>query len=113
MKWKAPVIVTAILSLAFASPVRSMTVGDYASRRAEQNITFYIAGVGAGFYYAMNVAKTTGQSRLYCPTSGPGPSGEFYKHVLDSYLASQGTSINPATSIETVLLGILMKQFPC
>ena len=69
-------------SFAF-STAHSMTLTDYMSRKAEKNIAFYVAGVGSGFYYAMNTAGMMGQRKLYCPASGPGPSGEFYIQVLD------------------------------
>jgi hypothetical protein len=90
-----------------------MTVNDYMSRKAEKNTAYYIAGVGAGFYYAMNTGGVMGQSRLYCPASGPGPSGEFYINLLDDFLMNQGSTIDATTSVEVLLLGALMKRFPC
>jgi hypothetical protein len=108
--WQTMCVLTGSL---VAGSAHSMTVTDYKSRKAEKNTTFYIAGVGAGFYYTMNTAKAMGQSRLYCPASGPGPSGEFYIQLLDDYLTNQGSAIDATTSVEVILLVALMKRFPC
>jgi len=94
-------------------PAFSMTVTDYMNRKNEKEIGYYIAGVGAGFYYAMNTAGTMGQRKLYCPAPGAGPSGEFYIKLLDGFLKNQGSTIRPDTSVEVILLGALMKRFPC
>lgn len=99
-----------------AGSAHSMTVTEYKSQKASQSpfIAFYIAGVGAGFYYTMSTAKAVGQSRLYCPASGPGPPAEFYIQLLDDYLTNQGSAIDAAkTSVEVILLVALMKRFPC
>jgi hypothetical protein len=42
-----------------------------------------------------------------------GPSGEFYMQLLDDFLTNQGSAIDATTSVEVILLGALMKRFPC
>jgi hypothetical protein len=106
-------IVISALWIVAACPAHSMTIAEYASRKSEKNIAFYVAGVGAGYYYAMNTAKAMGLSRLYCPADGPGPSGEFYNQLLNQHLDSQGSNIDPRISIEVLLLSALIQRFPC
>lgn len=96
-----------------AQPAFSMTVSDYLNRKDENEIGYYVAGVGAGFYYAMNTAGVMGQQKLYCPVPGAGPTGEFYIKLLDGFLENEGSTIRPNTSVEVILLGALMKRFPC
>ena len=89
-----------------------MTWEDYQARKDERCIKFYIAGVGAGYYYTNHYLDTAGRSKLYCQPSSANLQGEMYSTILDAYANSSGIRLK-GISVEIILLQALVELYPC
>lgn len=89
-----------------------MTWEDYQARKDERNIKFYIAGVGAGYYYMNHYLENTGLSKLYCQPSSVNIQGEMYSTIMETYANSSVKKLK-GVSVEIILLQALVELYSC
>jgi len=92
--------------------VHAMTLEEYQARKDESNIKYYVAGVGAGYYYTNNYLDTIGRAKLYCQPLSLNISGETYPAILETYANSSGKKVK-GVSVEIILLKALVELYPC
>jgi hypothetical protein len=102
----------ALLLGAFPHPTAAMTWGDYSRRQNERGIQFYVAGVGAGFFYTNLYLNELGRAKVYCQPRSVNIPGVAYRSILNQYASSLSDQAN-GMSVEILLLAALSKAYPC
>lgn len=95
-----------------AGSAHAMTLEEYRQRHDEAGIRYYVAGVGAGYFYTNLYLDEIGRAKLYCQPRSVTITGPQYGALLDDYSARADRRAG-GISVEVLLLTALVQKFPC
>ena len=73
----------ALLLAVFPHPTAAMTLDDYSRRQNEPGIQFYVAGVGAGFFYTNLYLNELGRAKDYSQPRTVNNPGVAYRTMIN------------------------------
>lgn len=90
-----------------------MNVTQYQQIKSTEDIGWYLVGLGNGFDFSNTELHSRNEKELYCLPPKSKLSEREVRGLIDSWISEQNISDILLIEIEPVLLGQLIKKYPC
>jgi hypothetical protein len=90
-----------------------MNVTQYQQMKPTVDIGWYLVGLGNGFDFSNTELQSRKEKELYCLPPKSKLSEREIQGLIDSWISEQNISDVLLIEIEPVLLGQLIKKYPC